>query len=465
MSLADPITPRLAAQASAAARQPPHATPSAHAPQQHLVARAAVIRATNVVLLIGAMCSAAAAARASSPSRQEREHAHQAAPAAVASFREGVEAQRREAWEVAARAYARAIAIDQEFAEAHANLGTVRSRLGQYDEAVAAYERALAIAPDLPAVRINLGLAHFRAGAAARAVGAFRDAVAHDPRSAQARSLLGLALVEAGKNAEAIPYLEASVEATPDDAGLVFALGRAYAASASRDGRGGDSGSDSSRGDSDGGGASGGSRSSKGGGSGGGAAKADAVAARLAALPAGRPLWHHLQGLQLQHQGRHREALAAFEAARADQPALPGVALAVGISLLALGEDIGARDAFAQAHAQAPRDAVPVFYLAWIDERAGRLASARPQAEQALALDPDFDEARALLGKVLLGQGDAAQAARHLATAAVHDPDDASIRYLLAQAYQRAGDAAAAAREFATASRLKARQVAGERQP
>jgi tetratricopeptide (TPR) repeat protein len=367
--------------------------------------------------------------------RPHDNHRGTAAAAAATHFREGVESQRREAWDEAARAYGQAIAIDPQFAEAHANLGAVLSRLGRYDDAVASYERALAIAPDLQAARINLGLAHFRAGAVGRAVSAFRDALARDPSSMQARSLLGLALVEAGKNGDAIPHLEAAATAMPNDAAIAFALGRAYAALPSTS-------SDSS--------------------------KADEVAARLSTLPAGRPLWHHLRGLLLQHQGRHREALAAFEAANADranQPALPGVTLAVGISLLALGDDTTASGAFEQAHAQAPRDAVPVFYLAWIDERAGRLAPARQRTEQALALDPDFGEARALLGKVLLGQGASADAARHLAAAAAHDPEDASIRYLLAQAWQRAGDAAAAAREFAEASRLKARQVARERQP
>jgi protein O-GlcNAc transferase len=305
----------------------------------------------------------------------------------------------------------------------------VLGRLGRYDAAVAAYERALALTPNLQAARINLGLAHFRAGAIAKAIATFNEALARDPSSIQARSLLGLALVEAGRHDEAIPHLEAASARMPDDAAILFGLGRAYA-SAGR--------------------------------------PVDAIATRLAALPAGRPLWQHLQALQLQREGRHRDALAAFEAARtagAGQPALPGLALAIGISRLALGEDAPAWEAFAQAQAQAPRDAVPVFYLAWIDERAGALPSARRLVEQALALDPDFGEAHALLGKILLAQGDAPGAVRHLAAASSHDPEDASIRYLLAQAYQRAGDPAAAARAFAESRQLKAREVARERQP
>jgi tetratricopeptide (TPR) repeat protein len=358
--------------------------------------------------------------------------AGQVPPAAVAAFREGVAAQQQERWEDAARAYTRAIDAKADFAEAHANLGAVLARLGRHDEAVAAYQRALSLAPGLQAVRINLGLAYFRAGDARRAIETFQAVMtsasaASDPAAVQARALLGLALVEAGRHAEAIPLLEAASARAPDDAALLFALGRAYA----------------------------GSNSPKG----------DDVAARLSQLPMGRPLWQHLQGLLHQRQGRHREALTAFEAARAAEPRLPGLTLATGISLLSLGDDVKARDAFEQARVQAPRDAVPVFYLGWVDERAGRLPSARAFAEQALAIDPELFEARALFGRVLLLQGEYTEAARHLAIAAQRDADDASIRYLLAQAYQRAGDRAAAAREFDEARRLKAREVARERRP
>jgi tetratricopeptide (TPR) repeat protein len=359
-------------------------------------------------------------------------------PAAVTAFREGIAAQQQERWEDAARAYTRAIDAKPDFAEAQANLGAVLARLGRHDEAVAAYQRALSLAPGLQAVRINLGLAYFRAGDARRAVETFQTVVTStstsastsstsDPAAVQARALLGLALVEAGRHAEAVPLLEAASARAPDDAALLFALGRAYA------------GSDSPKGDD--------------------------VAARLSQLPMGRPLWQHLQGLLHQRQGRHREALAAFEAARAAEPRLPGLILATGISLLSVGDEVKARDAFEQARAQAPRDAVPVFYLGWVDERAGRLPSARAFAEQALAIDPELFEARALFGRVLLLQGEFNEAARHLAIAAQHDADDASIRYLLAQAWQRAGDRAAAAREFDEARRLKAREVARERRP
>lgn len=344
---------------------------------------------------------------------------------ALTSFRRGVEAQQRGAWEAARRAYEQAIEAAPELAAAHANLGVVLARLDQYTAAVASYERALAIQPDLQPARINLGLAHFRAGEIERAVDTFQEALARDRTSLQARQLLGLALVDGGREAEAIPHLEAARAAADDDPAILFALGRAYAAEGDQ--------------------------------------RVDDIATELSTSPGGRPLWQHLHGLLLQRQGRHREAISALEAARTAQPELPGASLALGISRLALGEEALAKEAFERARRQAPRDGVPLFYLAWIEERTGRLPQAREHVEQALVRDVDLVEAQALLGKVLLRQRAPAEAARHLAKAAAAKPEDASIRYLLAQAHQRAGDAVAAAREFEEARRLKAREIARER--
>lgn len=344
---------------------------------------------------------------------------------ALASFRRGVAAQERGAWEAARQAYQQAIEAAPELAAAHANLGVVLARLDQYAAAVASYERALAIAPDLQAARINLGLAHFRAGEIERAVDTFEQALARDSTSLHVRQLLGLALVDAGREAEAIPHLEVARAAAEEDPAILFALGRAYAA----------------RGD----------------------PRVDEVATQLSTSPGGRPLWQHLRGLLLQRQGRHREAITALEAARTAQPELPGASLAVGISQLAVGDEALAREAFERAQRDAPRDGAPLFYLAWIEERAGRLVQARQRLEEALLLDAGLVEARALLGKVLLRQQAPSEAVRHLDKAAGAKPEDASIRYLLAQAHQRAGDGEAAARHFDEARRLKAREVARER--
>jgi predicted Zn-dependent protease len=98
-----------------------------------------------------------------------------------------------------------------------------------------------------------------------------------------------------------------------------------------------------------------------------------------------------------------------------------------------------------------------------MDEQEDRLPDARRHAERAVTLEGDLAESRALLGRILLKQGEPEAATRSLETAVAAEPRNAAWRFLLGQAYQRIGRAAAAAKEFAEASRLKEQEVARER--
>ena len=346
-------------------------------------------------------------------------------PSATVAFREGVAAHERGDLPGAAEAYRRAIEINPRFAEAHANLGAVLARLGQYQEAVLSYERALAINPGLTAAKLNLGLAHYRAGALRPAADTFQAVHTAEPSLLQARQLLGLVLVELGRDAEAIPHLEGSARSGLEEPAVLFALGRAY----------------SRRGD----------------------PRAEAIAERLSKTPDGQPLWHQLQGLVLQRDDQHRKALDAFAAAAALNASLPQLSVNVGVSRLALGDRDGARLAFADALTRSDRDAAAHIYLAWMDEQDDRLLDARRHAEQAVEIEGDLAESRGLLGRILLKQGNPEGAVRHLRAATAAEPRNPAWRFLLGQAYQRAGQTEAAAQEFAEARRLKEQEVARER--
>ena len=346
-------------------------------------------------------------------------------PAAVASFRAGLEAQQRGALNDAESAYRRAIELDPRYVDALVNLGAVFSRLGREAEALRCYERALEIDPAMSAARVNLGLAHYRAGRLAPALDAFRTAHAADPSRLQVRQLLGLVLADLGKDAEALPHLEASAQASPDEPAVLFALGRVYA----------------KRGD----------------------GRADAIAVRLERAPNGKPLWHQLRGLVLQHDERHEQALAEFETALALNPALPRLSTNMGFSRLALGDHAGARRAFESALMLTDDDATAHVYLAWLDEQDNKLPDAERHAQRAVAVDAELPGARGLLGRILLKNGSAAIAIDHLAQAAAAEPREASWHFLLAQAYRRLGKTGDASREFSEATRLKALEVAEER--
>lgn len=72
--------------------------------------------------------------------------------------------------------------------------------------------------------------------------------------------------------------------------------------------------------------------------------------------------------------------------------------------------------------------------------KVGQLDKAAVKARDALALAPDYTEARILLGKVLIEQGAYSQATRQLDQVREQSPESAEVHYLLAVAAEKAGD-------------------------
>jgi Flp pilus assembly protein TadD len=99
--------------------------------------------------------------------------------------------------------FCRAVALNPNLAEAHANLAWLRERAGDAVEAVACYRRALVLAPDQVQLRLNFGafLADRKRFAEAEAV--YRATLAHAPESAAAWSNLGVLLACLKREAEA----------------------------------------------------------------------------------------------------------------------------------------------------------------------------------------------------------------------------------------------------------------------
>ncbi len=102
-------------------------------------------------------------------------------------------------------------------------------------------------------------------------------------------------------------------------------------------------------------------------------------------------------------------------------------------------------------------DSVPALVqLAAIHATAGDAAAALPYARKAAKAGPGLFSARAMLGRVLLMQGDAQGGIRELEAAKALAPASPDVRYALAQAYRTAGQPSRAAAEMAEFERLKA---------
>ncbi|HEY6400705.1 MAG TPA: tetratricopeptide repeat protein, partial [Blastocatellia bacterium] len=158
-----------------------------------------------------------------------------------------------------------------------------------------------------------------------------------------------------------------------------------------------------------------------------------------------------------------QHAVEALEAAAKLSGDLPRLHFSLGVAYLRTGRNQEALRAFERELRRLPRDYWTLYYLAFLNDAEGRLDAAREKAQLALALQPRSADACALLGKVLLKQGKAAEAVPPLETAVAQNPNDANLRFQLARAYQQSGRRQDATREFSEAQRLKDQGIEKER--
>lgn len=348
---------------------------------------------------------------------------------AEAAFKRAVELQQQNHWPEAATAWREFLKLEPKHAGAHANLGAVLARLGQYDEAVKSYDTALQLNPQLTPALFNLGVAHYRAGQYAKAADTLSRFLTSQPDSWQAQQLLGLSLIELGRDAEAVPLLETALKANAEDVSLLFGLGLAYLRLNRRE--------------------------------------VSAIAERLGASKTGLPFAHLLHGQSYLAEADFQHAVEALEAAAklATQfnNDLPRLHFSLGVAYLRTGRNADAIRAFTRERQRLPRDYWTLYYLAFLYDAESQLEPARAAAQLALAQQPRSADANALLGKVLLKLGKAVEAIPPLELAVAQNPAEANLRFQLARAYQQSGRRQDAAREFAEVQRLKDQGIEKER--
>ena len=98
--------------------------------------------------------------------------------------------------------YRQAIALKQDYVEAHNNLGLALKDLGRFDEAAASYRRVLAIDPNHSGAHNNLSVVLRETGQLDEAEAACRRAIQLRPDYADAHSNLALTLLLTGATAE-----------------------------------------------------------------------------------------------------------------------------------------------------------------------------------------------------------------------------------------------------------------------
>ncbi|MEO5375245.1 MAG: tetratricopeptide repeat protein, partial [Alphaproteobacteria bacterium] len=123
-----------------------------------------------------------------------------------------------------------AIALEEDQAAYHANLGEALKSLGRTDEAEASLRHAIALDPGLAAAHHNLGLLLAATDRFEDAVASHRRAVDLNPSYAKALYGLGLALGKLGRVAEAEASLTSAATVQPDHADAWNTIGNLQAA-------------------------------------------------------------------------------------------------------------------------------------------------------------------------------------------------------------------------------------------
>ena len=115
---------------------------------------------------------------------------------ATAQYNAGTILLERDEPEQAAEYFRRAIALRDDYPQAHHNLGSVLATLGQHDEATREFERAVELEPRYAMGHVKLGITALDAGRTAEAKKEFQAALHWQPNDAAAHAGMAEVLAE-----------------------------------------------------------------------------------------------------------------------------------------------------------------------------------------------------------------------------------------------------------------------------
>jgi Flp pilus assembly protein TadD len=146
-------------------------------------------------------------------------------------FNTAIDLMKRNRFADAVATWRRAMALEDDDAKAHYNLGYALSETGDLPAAIREYRRSAALDPKQPPVFANLALACAETGDLDCAIANYRTALALDPSNAMVEADLGAVLVEKGRTVDGLERLRHAAAAQPQLAEihnkLAAALGKA----------------------------------------------------------------------------------------------------------------------------------------------------------------------------------------------------------------------------------------------
>lgn len=335
-------------------------------------------------------------------------------PAFVQHEQAGIAAQKEGQLDVAITEFHKATELNPESAAAFFNLGEVYMQSHRYGDAIKPLKRALELHGEFPGIHESLGFALLSQGFAAEAVPQFQ--------AANSREGLGIAQLETGDLADAVSNLEAALALHPDNADLLYYLGRAT-----------------------------------------GLLSRQLNDKLLSSYPATPRAYQSLaESYFALHQAKQAED--AYQKAIKLRPDLPGLHLALGEVYAQAAEWDKAEDEFRAEAKLRPGSAEAAFQLGSALLQNGHLDQAHEQLAYANQLQPDMPETLYALGKTSSLQGKNAAAVDSFTKAVTLEPAGplaAQIHFALAGIYRKQGKSAEAQQEMQLYQKLKAAAASG----
>ena len=322
---------------------------------------------------------------------------NQPAAEAESALREGAHAQEQGDLNTAIADFRRAIALEPDLVEAHANLGSALAAAGQLSAAIDEDLRTLGAAPQNEVARMNLALAYYRTGDWSHARTQFERLHAAHPADVNTAILLGYAYNKLSRPADSVALLAPLESGQKNN----FEFQYIYAFALIGSGR------------------------------------FDEGIPRMEKLAKERnsaEAWLAAGSARYSRQQMEEAHIDLDEAVRLD-PKLPGLQTMAGQARYAVTDESGAARAFQAALQQDPMDFVANRDLGAIKVEQGDIADARPLLEFALQMHPDDPLTRIEMAKLEHQSGDNPKAREILEDLIRKNPKWFEPHWVLAQVY------------------------------
>jgi tetratricopeptide (TPR) repeat protein len=329
-------------------------------------------------------------------------------PEALKHFEAATEADRLRQFDVAVAEFRKVTELEPAFAQGFVSLGQAYIEQQNYNAAVTLLKHALELDP-------NLGAAHQLLGYALLSQGYYTEAISHLER-VDDPGVLGVAQLQAGKLPEAIANLQAALVQQPDNADLLYYLGRASGLFSKQ--------------------------------------VVDTMMARYPDSPRAHQAMaenYYVLRQMPQAEKDYREALRL-------RPDLPEVHMELGEVYASSGQWDKAEAEFRAQTKMQPGNAEAAYRLGNALLQQGKAKDARPELQRADRLLPDMPETLYSLGKAAALEGDAAAAEKawnKLLEIEKGTPLAAQAHFALAGVYRKQGKTVEAEREMKEFEKLQ----------